>query len=223
MIADFLDSQSSIINQQSTLCVEVVMNKTKIDWEEIHHQLEESKSAIERGFAPGRDEKNRILKTRAELLAKRPEELRTGGFLEVVEFLIGPEQYGIETRYVREVYPLKDFTQVPGVPSFVFGLINVRGQIISVIDIRKFFEMPEKGLSDLNRVIVIHDEHMEFGILADAILRVRTVPLDELQPSLPTLTGVREEFLRGVTRERLVVLDAGKLLTDKNIVVHEEA
>ena len=194
-----------------------------IDWDEVRRRLERADAAIEKGLSPDSDDKKAILRARAELLARRPEEPLRGGSLEVVEFLIGQEEYGLETRYVREVYPLKDFTPVPGVPPFVFGLINVRGQIISVIDIRKFFEMPEKGLSDLNRVIIIHDEQMEFGILADEILRVRTVPLDELQPSLPTLTGIREEFLRGVTRERLVVLDAAKLLADKNIIVHEEA
>jgi purine-binding chemotaxis protein CheW len=199
------------------------MNKRKINWEEIHHQLELADAAIKKGFSPDPDEKKKILRERAVLLAKRPDEPRAGESLELVEFLIGQEHYGIETSSVRETLPLKDFTPVPGVPSFVFGLINVRGQIISVIDIRRFFEMPEKGLSDLNRVIVIHDNQMEFGILVDEILSVRTVQLDELQPSLPTLTGVREEFLKGVTRERLVVLDAGKLLADKNIVVHEEA
>lgn len=199
------------------------MNKRKIDWDDIHHQLERTDAAIKKGFSPDPEDKKKVLRARANLLAKRPAAPQAVGSLEVVEFQIGQEQYGIETRYIREVYPLKDFTQVPGVPSFVFGLINVRGQIISVIDIRKFFEMPEKGLSDLNRVIIIHDEHMEFGILADAILRVRAVPLEELQPSLPTLTGIREEFLKGVTRERLVVLDAEKLLTDKNVIVHEEA
>lgn len=198
------------------------MNKRKIDWDEIHYQLELADAAIKKGFSPNSDEKKTILRARAELSAKSPEEPSSGGSLEVVEFLIGQEHYGLETRSVRETLPLKDFTPVPGVPSFVFGLINVRGQIISVIDIRRFFEMPEKGLSDLNRVIVIHDDQMEFGILADEILGVTAVPLDELQPSLPTLTGIREQFLKGVTRERLVVLDAGKLLTDKNIIVHDE-
>jgi purine-binding chemotaxis protein CheW len=198
------------------------LNKRKIDWDKIHHLLEQTDAAIKKGFSPDPEEKKKILRERAKLLAKRPDEPRAGESLEIVEFLIGQEHYGIETRLVRETLPLKDFTPVPGVPSFVFGLINVRGQIISVIDIRRFFDMPEKGLSDLNRVIVIHDERMEFGILADEILGVRAVPLDELQPSLPTLTGVREEYLKGVTAERVVILDAGKLLSDRRMIVHQQ-
>jgi len=63
---------------------------------------------------------------------------------------------------------------------------------------------------------------MEFGILADAILGVRLLSLGQLLPSLPTLTDIRSDYLKGVTEDRLVVLDGGKLLSDCGIVVHEE-
>jgi purine-binding chemotaxis protein CheW len=111
---------------------------------------------------------------------------------------------------------------MPCAPPFVLGIINVRGQILSVIDIKKFFDLPEKGLTDLNKVIILHSDSTEFGILADVILGVRSVSLSELQPSLPTLTGIRQEYLKGVTKERLVILDAAKLLCDKRIIIHEE-
>ena len=142
--------------------------------------------------------------------------------LEVVEFLLAYERYGIESSYVHEVYPLKELTPLPGTPPFILGVINVRGQLLSVIDLKKFFDLPERGLTDLNRVILIHNDHMEFGLLADAILGVRAIPLTDLQPSLPTLTGIREEYLRGVTGERVVILDAEKLLSDRKMIVQEE-
>ena len=69
---------------------------------------------------------------------------------------------------------------------------------------------------------IIRSGAMEFGILADVIVGTRRVPLDGLQPSLSTLTGVREEYLRGVTTDGTVVLDARRLLADPAIVVHEE-
>jgi purine-binding chemotaxis protein CheW len=165
----------------------------------------------------------KILHARAQALAREPlgEDVATES-LEVLEFLLAYETYGIEMSYVRETLPLKDLTPVPCTPPFVLGLISVRSRIVSVIDIRKFFDLPGKGLTDLNRVIVVHDDGMEFGILADAVLGVRTVPLAEVQPSLPTLTGIREEYLKGVTKERMTILDGKKLLSDKNIVVHEE-
>src|SRR6266702_185259 len=168
-------------------------------------------------------EEKRILKARAQALAREPRQEETaGGSLEVLEFLLAYERYGIEMSWVRETLPLRDLTPVPCTPPFVLGLINVRGQIMSVIDIKRFFDLPEKGLTDLNKVIIVHDGGMEFGILADAVCGVRTIPLVQLQPSLPTLTGVREEYLKGVTRERTVVLDGRKLLGDRKIIVHEE-
>lgn len=197
-------------------------NKT-INWDEIHHRLDSVNAAIETGFSPGPEERKKILKARAELLAKEPKEIKAGEYMEIVEFLLAQEHYGIETHYIREVYPLKDYTPVPCTPHFVLGLINVRGQVIPVIDMRKFFDMPEKGLTDLNKVIIIHDNKMEFGILADAIIGVHSIAVAEIQPPMPTLTGIREEFLRGVSMERMVILDAQRLLTDRNIVVNEEA
>jgi purine-binding chemotaxis protein CheW len=194
-----------------------------IDWSEIYRRVENIQAAIERGWTPTVEEKKKILKTRAKSLAQEPEEKGTSeDQIEVVEFLLSYERYGIESSYVCEVYPLKEFTPLPCTPPFVLGIINVRGQNLSIIDIKKFFDLPEKGLTDLNKVIIVHNDKMEFGILADVILGVHNVLLSKLQPSLPTLTGIREEYLKGVTDERVVILDAEKLLSDKKIVVHEE-
>ena len=135
--------------------------------------------------------------------------------------MLAYERYGVELKYVREVYPLTELTPIPGIPSFVLGIINVRGEILSVIDIKKFFDLPEKGLTDLNKAIILHSAEIEFGILADSIVGVRSILLNELQPSLPTLTGIREEYLKGVTKEREVILDAERLLIDKSIIVNE--
>ena len=105
----------------------------------------------------------------------------------------------------------------------MLGIVNLRGEILSVIDIKKFFDLPEKGLTDLNKVIVLESEDMVFGIVADAISGVRRILRTDIQPSLPTLTGIREDYLQGVTDERVVVLDAGKLLHDEKLIVNEQA
>ncbi|TAL18542.1 purine-binding chemotaxis protein CheW [bacterium] len=164
-----------------------------------------------------------ILRSRALALAREtPRDETAAGSIEIVEFLLSGERYGIESAFTGEIYPLKDMTPLPCAPPFVMGIMNVRGKILSVLDIRKFFDMPEKGLSDLNKAIILHDSVMEFGILADAVVGVRLIPLAGLQPSLPTLTDIRADYLKGVTSERLVVLDGEKILSDPRIVVHEE-
>jgi|SRR3990172_969741 len=193
-----------------------------INWEEIHSRLESAKITSDKGFQPSREERDRILKERAKITALESNEgLKKEESIEVLEFMLAYERYGVELKYVREVYPLTELTPIPGIPSFVLGIINVRGEILSVIDIKKFFDLPEKGLTDLNKAIILHSAEIEFGILADSIVGVRSILLNELQPSLPTLTGIREEYLKGVTKEREVILDAERLLIDKSIIVNE--
>jgi purine-binding chemotaxis protein CheW len=194
-----------------------------IDWNVVYRRLQAARTALEYGVTLTPGEQRKILRARARALAHEPEwERVTGGALEVVEFLLAYEAYGIEPRYVREVYPLKELTPLPCTPPFVRGIINVRSQILSVIDLKKFFDLPEKGLTDLNQVIVVQGDTMAFGLLADAILGVRSIPLESIQPSLPTLTGIRAAHLKGVTSERLVILDATKLLADPTLIVFEE-
>ncbi|TMH72974.1 MAG: chemotaxis protein CheW [Betaproteobacteria bacterium] len=164
-----------------------------------------------------------ILRARARALARPRERTPVAeASLELLEFRLAQECYALETRYVREVYPLKDLTPLPCTPPFVLGIVNVRGRITPVIDIKKFFDLPDKGLTDLHRVILVRGNGLELGLLADAIAGVRSIPVDSLQPSLPTLTGIRGTYLKGVTAERLVVLDLARILADPKIMVHEE-
>ncbi len=164
-----------------------------------------------------------ILRARAKALARPPEHAPAAAtLLEVLEFRVAQERYALETRYVREVYPLKDLTPLPCTPPFVLGIVNVRGRILPVLDLKKFFDLTEQGLTDLHRIILIEGNGLELGLLADATVGVRSIPADSLQPSLPTLTGIRGDYLKGVTAERLVVLDVARILADPKIIVHEE-
>lgn len=194
-----------------------------VDWRQVKRRLEAARAAVEHVWAPSPGETQRILKARALALAEEPVPAEAADErIEIVEFILAHERYAVESQYVREVHPLENLTPLPCAPKFVLGIVNVRGEILSVIDLKKFFDLPEKGLTDLDKVIVLHSGNMLFGILADAIVGVRHIPLSDIQPSLPTLTGIREDYLQGVTAERLVVLDAGKLLTDEGIVVQEQ-
>src|SRR5580698_2705092 len=106
--------------------------------------------------------------------------------LELLEFRLAQESYALETRWVREVSNFKDLTPLPCCPSFVLGIVNMRGRILPVLDIKKFFDLPEHGLTDLHRIVFVGGNDLEMGILADTILGVRSIPATDLQPSLPT-------------------------------------
>ena len=192
-----------------------------IDWAAVKSRQEEAGRLFDEEFAPSPDMKRAILEARAKALAVEPPAPPGAGF-DALEFMLAREHYVLETNWVREVYPLRKFAPLPGTPDFVVGIIHVRGRIVSVLDLKKFFELPSVGLSDLNKVIVLADGAMEFGILADAIVGVRRILRDDLQASLPTLTEIRAEYLMGITRQREVVLDGRKLLSDPAIVVAAE-
>ena len=194
-----------------------------IDWDAVHRRLDTIRVALEEWVTPSPERKKAVLRARAKAMTQEPAQPRDeASELEVVEFRLAHESYGLESRFVREVYPLKEFAPIPCTPSFVLGIVNVRGQLFSVVDLRKFFDLPIKGLTDLNQVIILQTDTMEFGVLADAILGVRQISRGNLQSSLPTLTGLRAEFLLGVTPERTVILDAAKLLASQDLIVHED-
>lgn len=195
-----------------------------IDWGAIARRMNAVRAAIEHGWVPSPEESLRILKERAQSLAQVPaqEASATEACIEVVEFQLAYEHYAIESRHVREVCPLDSLTPLPCTPAFVLGIVNLRGEILSVIDIKVFFDLPGQGLTDLNKVIVLQSGNTVFGILADAITGVSHVPTAGIQAPLPALANVREAYLLGLTADRTVIIDAEKLMHDANIVVNEK-
>jgi len=164
-----------------------------------------------------------ILKSRAIAMAREPEQKgAASATIGLIAFTLAAENYAIESALVREVYPLKDFTPLPGVPSYIFGIVNVRGQILPVVDLKKFFNLPEKGLGDLNRVIILCNDQMEFGILADVVHGTHNIEPEEIQVVPFTVSGIGEKYLKGVTKEHILVLEAESILNDEKIIVNEQ-
>jgi len=98
----------------------------------------------------------------------------------------------------------------------------LRGRILTVLDLRKLFDLPPRGLTELNRVILLRGQDTELGLLADSIGGVRQVVVSELQRSLSGLSGLRERFVQGITAQMLVVLDGARLLSDDSLKVNDE-
>ena len=143
-------------------------------------------------------------------------------YVEYVTATIGGQLFGLPIAGVQDVFVPDRLTSVPLAPPEIAGVLNVRGRILAVVDIKKFFDLPEQGMTDAHKLLLVQTEDMELGILADTVAGVRSIPLDTIQTSLPTLTGLREEYLKGVTAERLVILDAARILGDRRIIVHED-
>jgi purine-binding chemotaxis protein CheW len=165
-----------------------------------------------------------ILEARAQALAQPREsaDSRGGVKIEVVTVSICNESYAFAAQSVREVLPMKDVSPLPCTPPFICGMINVRGQILTVIDIRPLFGLRADEGSGGERVIILRAGDKEAGLLADAITGLRVIDAEQLQASLPTFDGMRQDLTRGVVKDGLVLLDALKLLSHPAFVVCEE-
>lgn len=164
------------------------------------------------------------LRARAEDLARRRQTVATvgGGGLFVVQFALGAETYAVEGACVGEVLRLKELTRLPGAPSFVLGVINLRGRILSVVDLREFFGLARVGLTDATRAIVLRHGALEFAVVADAVLATATLQPADLEPAPPTLAGLGADCVRGVTAQRVIVLDAAGILADPRLIVNDQ-
>ena len=160
-------------------------------------------------------EKLRILKARAHVLAQVPDETESATLqLEVTEFRLGDKTYACASSSVREVYPLKGLTPLPCTPTFILGIINVRGRILPIIDIKPLLGLLSLPTRESSKVAILHAEGLEVGLLADTIIGVRALSTTNLHPPLPTLTEPQIRYISGITSDGTILLDAVKLLTD---------
>ena len=165
----------------------------------------------------------KILKDRAAVLA-RPffEEVDNGKELIGLGFLLSDEHYVIDASFVVEVIQINELTQLPSCPPFIMGIINVRGRIISVINLKTFLNLPSKGITNHNRVIVVKHQQIEIGLLADEVTGNMLVFTDQLQIPLSTLSSRQKEYLVGITKDHTVLLDIEKFLSAGEIIINEE-
>lgn len=198
------------------------MSTNRVDWTAIRARLEAARAALDTSLTRTGDEAQRILVERASALARVPAATDAGDSLEVIEFALAGEAYAIESKYVEEIAILTSLTPVPCTPSFVLGVAGIRGEVVAVLDLRTLFDFPPKGISNLDSALVLRSGASVFAIVADSIGGVQHIPIHELQADLPTLTGVREKYLRGVTAARVVVLDGAALLSDESLVAREQ-
>jgi purine-binding chemotaxis protein CheW len=171
------------------------------------------------------------MKTNEEILAARAKLIAgaslarnepSGIELSVVEFKLEPERYAVEEQYIGEVLILKELTPIPGVPNYVAGIANIRGRIVSILNLKLLLGVASKGITELNRIIILKHNKMEFGILADSILGSSSIPSAQLAQKPLTLQGDAARYVKGVTVDGLVILDCAQLLSDRAIIINHK-
>ena len=150
-----------------------------------------------------------------ETLKKQDAEL-----LQLVTFSIGEEEFGVDILSVQEIIRMMDITKVPRAPDFVEGVINLRGKVIPIIDLRRRFGLSTRDHDKHTRIIVIEINNMIVGFVVDSVSEVLRIPASTVEPPPPVVSGLESEYISGVGKledRLLILLDLDRLLS------HEEA
>lgn len=192
-----------------------------VDWDTLFERIECAKRNIEETLNREKNPET-ILQERARLAAQSArEEVRFAQTLEVVEFLLAGERFAFPAEFIQEVTSLSEITPLPCVSSFVLGIVNLRGQIVAVMDLRVLLRLTLKE-EPVGNLLFLRSDSTILGIRVDRIIGTRSIPADRLTPHLATLSGVQAEWLKGVSEDGVIVLDAGKILHDHMLRIEEE-
>ncbi|WP_413110686.1 chemotaxis protein CheW [Thaumasiovibrio sp. DFM-14] len=138
--------------------------------------------------------------------------------LQWVTFRLDEETYGINVMQVREVLRYTEIAPVPGAPSYVLGIINLRGNVVTVIDTRARFGVNEGEITDHTRIVVIEAEKQVIGILVDSVAEVVYLKTSEIDSTPSVGTEESAKYIQGVSNrdgELLILVDLNKLLSDE--------
>ncbi|MBM7036307.1 chemotaxis protein CheW [Vibrio ulleungensis] len=137
--------------------------------------------------------------------------------LQWVTFQLEDETYGINVMQVREVLRYSEIAPVPGAPDYVLGIINLRGNVVTVIDTRSRFGLMQGEITDNTRIIVIESDSQVIGILVDSVAEVVYLRSSEIDTTPSVGTDESAKFIQGVSNrdgKLLILVDLNKLLSD---------
>jgi purine-binding chemotaxis protein CheW len=140
----------------------------------------------------------------------------TAELKQLIGFLVGEEEYGLELLRVKEVIRMRQITWLPKAPSCVKGIINLRGDVIPIIDLRERFGLPTQEQTATTRVIVVDVEGKSVGMVVDAASQVVRVPADQFEPPPMVLGQTSRDFITSVGKvdDRLIIMiDVERILS----------
>lgn len=140
--------------------------------------------------------------------------------LQLVTFSIGDEEFGVDILKVQEIIRTMEITKVPRAPEFVEGVINLRGKVIPILDLRRRFDLPHKKHDSHTRIIVIEITGMVVGFVVDSVSEVLRIPVSTVEPPPPVVAGMDSDYISGVGKLQdrlLILLDLDKLLSSEDL------
>jgi purine-binding chemotaxis protein CheW len=139
---------------------------------------------------------------------------------QMVTFRIGKELFGVPIHAVQEIVRVPEITLVPEMPSFVEGVINLRGKIVSIIDVNKRLKIGESPRTRQSRILIVDVEKKVVGLLVDAVTEILRLPPDSIEPAPEIVTSIGTEYIMGVGKlpgKLIILLNLPKILKPEEI------
>ncbi|NLM44583.1 MAG: chemotaxis protein CheW [Clostridiales bacterium] len=136
--------------------------------------------------------------------------------LQFVVFKLGKEEYGVNIMQVKEIVTYKEPTRVPNTPDFIEGIINLRGQIIPIVSLKKRFKISGESINDETRIIVMNVDSKQVGFIVDAASEVKTISEDDIENAPDIVAGIERKYITGIGKmgeKILILLDLDKLFS----------
>ena len=132
----------------------------------------------------------------------------SGEVVQVVSFQLGSEEYGVDISQVQEIIRMVEITHVPRAPHFMEGVINLRGQLIPIIDLRTRFGMQRINATKSTRIVVTEIGSKRVGIVVDSVSEVINIPIENVEDAPEMIAGVGTEYIQGVGKidDRLIIM-----------------
>jgi purine-binding chemotaxis protein CheW len=146
--------------------------------------------------------------------------LSEGRVTQLVSFTLEDVEYGIDILRVHEILRIPEITRLPNTPSYIKGVINLRGNVIPVVDVRERFGFPQIEITDLTRIIVIESEGRQIGLFVDNVSQVIRINEKNIDPPADLIEGVSEDFITGIGRLKdhlIVILNLTNILFEKEL------
>ena len=147
------------------------------------------------------------------------------GERQVVVFDLNEEAYGVDISQVREIIRMEEITRVPRAPEFVEGVINLRGKVSPVVDLRARFSMPSTERTDEHGIVVVDVDGQDIGMVVDAVTEVSRTPSDSIEPPSSVITTDDSEYLTGIVKtddKLIILLDIAKVISESEASALEE-
>lgn len=203
---------------------------TVIDWDAIRQRIDAANQKLNQSEELGVEALEKAWARRAAQIAQKIEAEDQGESVQAAIIGLGDERYGLDVQHIFDIRPLEHVTFVPRVPAWVLGVVNWRGRILSVINLRRFLGLPENSNAENSKstqhLLVLQAGDMEVGIQADEVFAIEAIPISKINRE-DSASGIKAElvnglFLRDEQQETIVLLNLPLLLADPRLIVREE-